>query len=124
MVKVDNIAKIYGLRHYQILDPSQKTPKVEDLPTKTRKRVLERIAEGKKPRDEGLGLSTSVMAILESGNLSEEFTSSEVWSQLQERTRSKIKSVRITDLFNKGELKNKVIDTGKKRGREKVYRSR
>ena len=122
--KVDSIAKIYGLRHFQLLQPNQKPPKVNDLPTETRKKVLARQAEGKNPRNDSLALPSRVMEVLLSGSLSKEFTSSEVWTQLQETTRSQIKPVRITDLFNKGELKEKVVDSGKKRGREKLYRLR
>lgn len=38
------------------------------------------------------------------------------------KVKKKIKSARTTDLFKKGELRDKVEDTGKQRGMEKLYR--
>lgn len=122
--KADTIARVYGLRHFQMLDPKQKTPKIESLPPRTKKRVLERKAEGKKLRNDELELPKQVMEVFKSGKLAEKFTSSDIWGLLPNNIKSQIKSTRITDLFSKGELKDKIEYTGKKRGREKVYRLR
>ncbi len=120
--KADNVASVYGLRHFQMLDPKQKTPRIDDLPARTKKRVLERKAEGKKLRNDELELPKHIVDVFKSGKLLEEFTSSDVWGLLPEDIKEQIKSIRITDLFKKGELKDKVEDTDRKRGREKLYR--
>lgn len=120
--KADRVAKVYGLRHFQMLDPKQKMPLIEDLPQRTRERVLERKIKGKKARNDELELPKRIITIFKSGKLREEFTSSNVWDLLPENIKGQIKSTRITDLFKKGDLKDKVEETGEKRGREKVYR--
>lgn len=120
--KADKIAKVYGLRYFQMGDPKQRVPSIENLPSKTKKRALERQAEGKKSRNDELQLPIKVTDILNSGKLPQKFTSADVWELLPEEIKKKVKAIRITDLFNKGQLKNIVEETGEKRGREKLYR--
>lgn len=48
--------------------------------------------------------------------------SSFYWELLPDAIKKQIKSIRITDLFKKEELNEKVEETGEKRGREKVYK--
>lgn|GEM_PF-1375398 len=120
--KGDQIAKVYGLRHFELMIPKRRLPSIEELPPKTKKRVLERKAEGKKTRNDYLKLPTHVIEIVSSESAPKEFTSSEVWGLLAENIKHLIKPVRITDILKKGQLKDKIEETGEKRGREKVYR--
>jgi Predicted transcriptional regulators len=121
--KAEAISKVYGIRFFQMADPKQKIPKIEDLPARTRKRVLERKAEGKKQRDD-LQLPKYISGVFESGRLPEKFSSFDVLSALPPEIQKKVKPARITDLFKKGILKNRVEDTGEKNGRVKLYRLR
>lgn len=118
----EGIAKVYGLSYCQIITPNNSIPKIDDLPTQTKARVLERESEGKKMRNEELALPRHVWYIMKSTKLPKEFTSSDIWKLLPLDIQGQVKSIRITDLFKKGELKDKVQDTGEKRGREKLYK--
>lgn len=120
----EGIASVYGLSYCEMTTKNYPIPSIENLPAATKELVLERQSAGKKPRNEDLTLPKHVSGILNSISFPLEFTSSEIWGLLPNNIKSQIKSTRITDLFSKGELKDKIEYTGKKRGREKVYRLR
>jgi len=71
-----------------------------------------------------LHLSRHVGNVLSSGQLADEFTSSDVWKLLPADIKSQVKPNRITDLFKKGKLRARVEDMKKRKVREKVYRVR
>jgi len=115
---------VFGIRYYEFGNPKFAIPKKKDLPAKTQDAIADRKKRGAPEinRNTDLNLPLHVNKALKSGKLNNEFTSSEVWELLPDDIKGQIKSIRITDLFKKGELKNKVEETGLKRGKEKMYR--
>ncbi|MCF3109569.1 helix-turn-helix domain-containing protein [Niabella sp. CC-SYL272] len=122
MDKIQLIARVYGLKTWELINPAQRIPGQEQLPPQTRKLVVANKDIIRVPRDMGLQLPEKINSVLDSGKLPEEFTSSDIWSLLAENTRKKVKTTRITDLLTKGTLKAKVEETDSKRSREKLYR--
>lgn len=117
---------VFGIRYYEFGNPKFPFPKKKSLPKATQEAIVARRKKGTSQfnRNTDLNLPIHINDVLDSGKLEHEFTSSDVWSLLPESIQGQIKSIRITDLFSKGELRDKIEYTGKKRGREKVYRLR
>lgn len=115
---------VFGIRYFELGNPRFPLPKEKDLPPETQEAITERKKKGTPEinRNTDLNLPFHVRNVLKSGKLKSEFTSSDVWKLLPDNIKEQIKSIRITDLFKKGELKDKVEDTGEKRGREKLYK--
>ena len=115
---------VFNIRYFELGNPQFPLPKKRDLPTATQDAIAERKKKGtpKITRNTELNLPSHVNIVLKSGQLALEFTSSDILNLLPDNIKNQIKSTRITDLFKKGELKDKVEETGIKRGREKVYR--
>ncbi|MCL8537666.1 helix-turn-helix domain-containing protein [Chryseobacterium gallinarum] len=120
--KADMIAKVYGLRYWELVHPSRKSIEVEKLPVKTKKLVLARKHVKRTPKNRELQLPEKINAIFSSGKLPREFTSSDIWSLLPTSVRDQVKTIRITDTLKKGSLRNLVEETGEKRSHEKLYR--
>lgn len=115
---------VFGIRYFELGNPQFPLPRLEDLPESTQIAIANRKEKGfaDNARNIDLNLPKHVMIVLGSGRLELEFTSSDIWKLLPLDIQGQVKSIRITDLFKKGELKDKVEDTGEKRGREKLYR--
>lgn len=115
---------VFGIRYFEFGNPKFPIPKKNELPGKTQDAIAERKKRGVPGinRNTNLNLPLHVSNVLKSGRLNNEFTSSDVWELLPDDIKAQIKSIRITDLFKKGELKDKVEETGQKRERKKLYR--
>ena len=111
----ERIANIFGLRYFEFGNPTFALPKTEDLPKDTQNAIENRKKKGNPEiiRNNDLNLGVHVKKALKSGQLGDEFTSSQLLKLLPNNIRPLITSRRITDLFRKGELKDKVEDTGK-----------
>jgi len=117
---------VFGIRYFELGNPKFPIPKKKDLPLETQEAIVERKKKGVPEinRNTDLNLPLHVNNVLKSGRLKREFTSSDVLGLLPDNIKEQIPSIRVTDLFKKGELRDKVEDTGGKRGREKLYRLR
>ncbi|MFA6071819.1 MAG: hypothetical protein WC810_24855 [Janthinobacterium sp.] len=111
----ERISNIFGLRYFEFGNPKRPIPKITDLPKATQAAILERKKKGNPEiiRNNDLNLGVHVRNVLASAKLANEFTSSDVLKLLPAEIINQITSRRITDLFRKGELKDKVEDTGK-----------
>ena len=111
----ERISNIFGLRYFEFGDPNFPLPQIDKLPMATQKAILERKKKGSPEivRNNDLNLAVHIKGVLTSGLLENEFTSSQLLKLLPVDISSQITSRRITDLFRKGELKDKVEDTGK-----------
>ncbi|PWG78095.1 helix-turn-helix domain-containing protein [Pararcticibacter amylolyticus] len=128
--RADRIAKVFGLRYYELGNPGHSFPTFNDLPARTRNSIekREQAEEPEIERNVGLRLPDHVQQVLLSGRLPEEFTSSDILQLLPENIKTQIQSIRITHLLNNGKLRNSVENTkkvrkapGKGRG-ETIYR--
>lgn len=115
---------VFGIRYFELGNPKLPLPKKADLPLATQHAIAERKEKGipEISRNTSLNLPLHVSKVLESGQLDLEFTSSDVWKLLPKNIKEQIKSIRITDLFKKGDLRGIVEETGGKRGREKLFK--
>ncbi|MCT3733711.1 helix-turn-helix transcriptional regulator [Elizabethkingia anophelis] len=120
--KVDSIAKIYGLRVWELIHPNQKIPKLSELPLKTRNLVILLEQKGGGIRNSNLNLPKRIKMVLDTNELPLEFTASDIWKLLPNEIREDIKTTRITDTISRDAFSQLINFTGKKRGREKIYR--
>ncbi|AQX00492.1 helix-turn-helix domain-containing protein [Elizabethkingia anophelis] len=120
--KINAISKIYGLQIWEFINPKQKIPALEELPFETKKLALAQKDRTVYTKNSNLKLPEKIKIILNSGELPTEFTASDIWKLLPGDVRKNIKTTRITDTISR-ESFSKVIDfTGKKRGKEKIYK--
>lgn len=120
--KIDLIARVYGLRYWEFLNPDLKIVNEGNLPAATRKLVIDRKDTKRNLKGNELHLPEKVKAVLFSGKLDPEFTASEVYKLLPKKTKEIINSGRVTDALTKGMISKMIEETGEKRSREKLYR--
>lgn len=120
--KINLIAKIYGVEGWEFVRSETAIPQLKELPRQTRNLVVMRMKEGKDPRNTGIRLPTEIKAIMFSGKLPAEFASTDIYKLLSNDKKAQTNPYRISDALNRGSIKMLIVDLGKKRGKEKLYR--
>ncbi len=111
----ERISKVFGLRYFQFGNPAFKFPAKTNLPVDTQKTIAHRKAMGapvNTTKNTDLNLPLHVTEILESGKLSEKFTSTNIYNLLPAEIQEKTSPNRVSDLFKRGALKKLVENAG------------
>lgn len=106
--RVDQVAEAYGLRYYEMSNPKFPIPAFAELPAKTQAKILEIRDRPKKTKNYKIDLAGELDKIIESGFIDQPRTALEIWEQLPEELRKKVKPVRISDLLGKEPRKSLV----------------
>ena len=120
--RINKIAKVYGLKLWEFINPEQEIPDFEYLAAKTKKLILAKGTNKNTVKYSNIQLPKNIEIVLNSGKLPKEFTPTDIWELLPPAIRDKIASIRVTDSLKKGSLSKKIEYTGKKRGHQKLYK--
>lgn len=120
--RADQVAAAYGLRYYEMSNPKFPIPDFADLPAETQAKIVAMRDKPKKNRDYKNDLAGELDKIIESGFISQPRTAEEIWQQLPEELRKKVKPVRISDLLGKEPRKSMVTKIRPLPGTGRAYR--
>ncbi|VFA44116.1 helix-turn-helix domain-containing protein [Chryseobacterium indologenes] len=116
------IAKIYGLSLLDFINPKQKIPQIEFLPTPTKKVVLKNKDKQIPISNIDLNLPEKIRSILDSKQLPKQFTTKDIKSLLPKNLQEVIATSRIADTITRKGFED-LVEVGKI-GRSKLYETR
>ncbi|MHA6697757.1 helix-turn-helix domain-containing protein [Chryseobacterium sp. A321] len=122
--KVHTIAKAYGLTIWDFINPSNKIPKIIELPESTKIIAILKKDKVNSSGRTNLNLPQQIMKIINSNKLSDQFTSSDIWKMLPVEIKDSIKSTRVTDTISRQAFSAVIFFTGRKRGKEMLYQKK
>ncbi|AZA47064.1 XRE family transcriptional regulator [Chryseobacterium carnipullorum] len=116
------IAKIYGLSLLDFINPKQKIPQIELLPSATKKVVLKNKNKQIPISNINLNLPEKIRLILDSKQLPKQFTTKDIKSLLPQNLQEVIATSRIADTITRKGFED-LVEVGKI-GRSKLYEFR
>ncbi len=116
------IAKIYGLSLLDFINPKQKIPQIESLPSATKKLVLENKNKQIAITNIDLNLPEKIRLILDSKKLPKQFTTKDIKSLLPQNVQEVIATSRIADTIIRKGFED-LVEVGKI-GKSKLYEIR
>lgn len=116
------IAKIYGLSLLDFINPKQKIPKIEFLPTATKKVVLKNKDKQISISNIDLKLPEKIRLIIDSKKLPKQFTTKDIKCLLPQNLQEVITTSRIADTITRKGFED-LVEVGKI-GSSKLYETR
>ncbi len=113
------IAKIYGLSLLDFINPKQKIPQIKFLPAATKKVALKNKNKQIPISKINLNLPEKIRLVLDSKQLSKQFTTMDIKSFLPQDLHQEIATSRIADTINRKGFED-LVEVGKI-GRSKLY---
>ncbi|RNL83714.1 XRE family transcriptional regulator [Sinomicrobium pectinilyticum] len=120
--EIENIANVYGLHNFQIMNPKQRKPSIKKLPLETQKAILDIEKAGTKPKREHkkIDLGKEIDKLIDDGKLNNPITAKKLLEFLPVAVREDInnESMRITDLLCRSPRNKRVKIVDKPEGEQ------